>query len=164
MTTVAGVSGNVTTAYGYNSTNLLNGITTTAGGVTRLFRWLHIQLDQTRATESVTELKSDNSTTDVHGWTFGYDGQQQLTGVTNTSDSSSVNSYSYNALGDRSDLGTVNAMNQYSDFSYSTNGDITDDGTDTYTLDAKNRLTSITPDSANQWRGERHVHLRCPGP
>src|SRR5205823_5001447 len=132
VTTVAGVTGNVTTAYGYNSTNLLNAISTSSGGTSFFSAGYTYNGANQRATESVTELKSDN-TNDLHGWTFGYDGQQQLTSVTNTSDSSSVDSYSYNAVGDRSDLGTVNALNQYSDFSYSPNGNITSDGTYLYT-------------------------------
>ena len=71
-----------------------------------------------------------------------------MNSITNTSDSSTVNSYDYDGVGNRTDFYSVNALNQYyiTGFAYNSRGDMTDDGVHNFTYDAKDRVISIAPD------------------
>jgi RHS repeat-associated protein len=53
--------------------------------------------------------------------------------------------YAFDALGNRTDLGPVNNLNQYTSFSYDARGNLLDDGTYTYGYDPLDRLISVTP-------------------
>jgi len=50
-------------------------------------------------------------------------------------DNANVYNYSYDGVGNRTNtaLGTANSLNQYSNLSYNARGDVTDDGTFTFT-------------------------------
>ena len=83
----------------YNSYNqveeITSTVTTTSGSATSYDAGYDYYSNGQRHDESVGTLESDNATTDTRGLTFAYDGQQQLTSVTNTSDSPSVFSAEY---------------------------------------------------------------------
>ena len=72
----------------------------------------------------------------------------QLTDVTNTSDNSSVDHYTYDSAGNRTDLGLgdVNALNEYASLPYNDRGDVTDDGSFTFGWNAKDELISVMAD------------------
>ena len=69
--------------------------------------------------------------------------------VANTSDSSAVNSYTYDDAGNRTDLGLgdLNALNEYASLTYNDRGDLLDDGTHSFTYDAKDRVIGIVSDA-----------------
>ena len=100
-----------------------------------------------RLTEHVLQQNPDTQAIDERNWTFNYDDLDQLASVTD--DGTTLYSYPYDAIGNRTDAGSVNTMNQYASFHYNGRGDVTDDGTYSYTWDAKDRLIAVEPDSPN---------------
>lgn len=149
-TVTLSVGGSVVTSTSYNyesNTGRLSGVTTTAGSATLYSAGYTYNNNDQRATETVSQLSADNSTTASHGWTFGYDVRDELNSITKTSDSSAVSAFHYDGVGNETDIGSLNSVNQYTSFSYNARGDLTDDGTQTYTFDLKDRLTAVTPDS-----------------
>ena len=74
--------------------------------------------------------------------------------------STTTSSYSYDDAGNftnNSAMGTANNVNEYSNFTYNSRHDLTDDGTYSYGYDALNRLISVTPDNPT----DSSVHERC---
>ncbi len=98
-----------------------------------------------RQTENVTQSNPD-ATTHSRSLTYTYDGRDQLQLVTDNNTGDSPYAYYYDGVGNRTNttFGTLNSLNQYSTFTYNSRGDLTDDGTFTYTWNAKDRLTAVT--------------------
>ncbi len=83
----------------------------------------------------------------MNGANYGYDNTNQLTSVTGAQ----THNYQFDAVGNRQIAdGTTysaNSLNQYSSvgaqaYTYDGNGNLTNDGTNTYVYDVENRLTS----------------------
>ncbi|HOW35740.1 MAG TPA: RHS repeat-associated core domain-containing protein [Candidatus Omnitrophota bacterium] len=81
--------------------------------------------------------------------TYGYDDVYQLTGVSGAQ----THNYDYDAVGNREVVDGIpyvpNNLNQYTfvaavPYSYDGNGNLTNDGTNTYTYDTENHLSSVS--------------------
>src|SRR6185312_2368707 len=85
-------------------------------------------------------------------YTYQYDATRAdaLTGVLDANNSNaSLYSYGYDNVGNRTNLGTPNSVNEYASFTYNARHDLTNDGTFTYGYDAEDRLISVTPDTVS---------------
>jgi YD repeat-containing protein len=113
------------------------------------------QIDQANVTQSVVANDgSTSSQTDDYQYAYGTgagDNTSDAQSLTEVTDNGSVtNSYAYDGVGNfenDSTLGSANPLNQYSNLTYNGRGDVTNDGTYSYTYDANDRMISITPDS-----------------
>src|SRR5579859_2942511 len=81
-------------------------------------------------------------------YNYGYDPNHgdALTAVYDGNNNNAVlDSYNYDNAGNRTDLGTVNSVNDYGNYTYNARHDQTSEGNLNYGFDAKDRLISETP-------------------
>jgi RHS repeat-associated protein len=146
----------IVTSYTYNMTGQLTDIVHVQGK--EVFAAAHYTLDVDG--RRTVQIREDNVTE-----TYGYDATSQLTSVDYgavgpTADRASSESFSYDSVGNRTQAlstfsaqlsmtgYTTNALNQYTKvagtaFAYDANGNLLDDGNQTYRYDAQNRLISV---------------------
>jgi len=81
-----------------------------------------------------------------HTSTCSYGSQDHFPGVTDYLGGGNY-SYTFDNAGNRTNLGTVNAINEYPSETYNARGDVVNDGTNAYSWDGMDRLISATPDA-----------------
>jgi len=142
-------AGNVVTAYTPDSTDgmRLAETKTTANGTSVFDENIssNYYANDQRHTETVTRTNPGGGT-ESHNSTFTYNSQDELAAATDYLGGGNY-SYAYDNAGNRTNLGTVNSINEYPSQTYNARGDIVNDGTNTYTWDATDRLIGETPDN-----------------
>jgi len=143
-------AGNVVTAYTPDSTDGMRlGETKVTANGTSVFDeniGANYYGNDQRHTETVTRTNPGSGTPETHSTTFTYNSQDELASVTDYLGGGNY-SYAYDNAGNRTNLGTVNSVNEYPSETYNTRGDVIDDGTNSYSWDSMDRLIGETPDN-----------------
>jgi RHS repeat-associated protein len=110
------------------------------------------QIDQiTGRHVSRTKLVNTNGTItsqsedDRYNYQYDPNHADALTAVLDANTNASLYGYSFDNVGNRTNLGTPNSVNEYAGFTYNARHDLTSDGTFNYGYDAEDRLISVTP-------------------